>query len=271
MRDTWLDVQAGVMARDPVVDGRDLVKELFPRARWAVLAGSVTNGLRTAGSDLDIVVVLPDGDLQAPHRHSRSYRDWPVELFVHDGVTLAHYLAKDLPGRRPVMHRMVATGLMLAGTRDEHARRTRSQCARVLAAGPAPLTDAELASARYGLTDTLDDLTHALDAGERTAIAAAAWIRSAEVALAVARHWTGSGKWLLRELRDMDSRLAARWVAAAGDPLATAAFLRDVLDRTGGPLFAGYHVGGERPTPALTHIPANELVRADAVPYQPGT
>jgi hypothetical protein len=72
------------------------------------------------------------------------------------------------------------------------------------------LTDAELASARYGLTDTLDDLTHALDAGERTAIAAAAWIRSAEVALAVARHWTGSGKWLLRELRDMDSRRPGR-------------------------------------------------------------
>lgn len=49
--------QAEPVDGDPVNDARDLVAELFPRAVWAVLAGSVTTTWRTAGSDLDIVVL----------------------------------------------------------------------------------------------------------------------------------------------------------------------------------------------------------------------
>jgi hypothetical protein len=48
-----------VMDQDPVKDARALVEERFPQARWAVLAGSVITAHRTAGSDLDIVVLLP--------------------------------------------------------------------------------------------------------------------------------------------------------------------------------------------------------------------
>jgi predicted nucleotidyltransferase len=57
------------------------VAELFPYAR-AVVTGSVITSRRTPGSDLDIVVVLPDHDPTAPHRASRHWRDRPVELFV---------------------------------------------------------------------------------------------------------------------------------------------------------------------------------------------
>jgi hypothetical protein len=232
--------------RDPVSDARDVVAELFPQAVWALLAGSVTTAQRTAGSDLDIVVLLPEGDPQAPHRDSRHFRGWPVELFVHDEVSLAHYLAKDLPGRRPVMHRMVASGVPLAGDPGQW----RDRCARTLAAGPDPLSDAELASRRYLLTDLLDDLTHAADRGERAVIATIAWITIAEQALAMAAHWTGSGKWLLRELRDLDAELADRWLEARDDPDAIAALIRLVLGNHGGPLFDGYRVAGERQTVA---------------------
>ena len=108
-------------------------------------------------------------------------------------------------------------------------------------AGPrrraAPLTAAERDRLRYHLTDLLDDHRHATDAGERMVIAAALWTESARVALAVAGRWLSTGKWLLRELRDLDPADAARWLDARDDP---AGFAADVLARAGGPLFDGY-------------------------------
>jgi len=105
-----------------------------------------------------------------------------------------------------------------------------------------------LARWRYGVTDLLDDLAHCRDAAETTVIATTLWLRAAELALHAGRHWLGGGKWLLRELRDLDADLAGRWVAAHGDPRAVAVFAREVFDGVGGPLFDGYHATGERPT-----------------------
>jgi hypothetical protein len=226
-----------------VVDSRHLVADLFPQARWAVLAGSVTTSQRTNGSDLDIVVLLPTGDPQTPHRDSRHFRGWPVELFVHDEQTLAHYLAKDLPARRPILHRMVATGIPLTGDPSPW----QARCAKTLTAGPPPLTDSEREYVRYCLTDLLDDLTHAVDPAEQIVIAATAWTAIAQQALTLATHWNGTGKWLLRELRDLDPDLADRWLTAHTSPTAVATLIREVLDHIGGPLFDGYRVAGERP------------------------
>jgi hypothetical protein len=93
-----------------VNDARDLVRELFPQARWAVVGGSVVTPARTAGSDLDIVVFLPDDDPASPARDTRRFRGWPVELFIHDRKTLDHYLDKDLARRQPALQRMLAVG-----------------------------------------------------------------------------------------------------------------------------------------------------------------
>jgi hypothetical protein len=236
------------MNRDPVADARDAVAELYPGAVWALLAGSATTAQRTAGSDLDIVVLLPEGDPQAPHRASQHFRGWPVELFVHDAVSLTHYLAKDLPGRRPVMHRMVATGIPLGGD----PRQWQDRCATVLAGGPSALSDHERAWTRYRLTDLLDDLTYATDPGERAVIAVTSWVAVAEAALSLAGHWTGNGKWLLRELRDLDAEMSRQWLAAQRDPDAIAALIHRVLARHGGPLFDGHREAGERlPRPAV--------------------
>ena len=101
----------------------------------------------------------------------------------------------------------------------------------------------ERAWGRYRLTDLLNDLVLACDPGERLVISASTWTIGAEQALAFAGHWTGKGKWLLRELRDLDAALADRWLSAHGVPDAVAAFTREVLDRAGGPLFDGFRAG----------------------------
>jgi hypothetical protein len=219
------------MDRDPVADAADLVAEMFPQARWALVTGSVVGARRTPGSDLDIVVLLPDGDPQAPHRDSLRFHGWPVELFVHDEVSLAHYLAKDLSARRPTLHRMVALGVPVKGKPQEH----QAASAHVLADGPAPLEPM--------LTDLLDDYLYAT-ADEKAVLAATLWINAGSAALSLADHWVGTSKWLLRELRDLDDVLAERWLGARDDP---ADFARMVLDQAGGPLFEGYKIAGERP------------------------
>ena len=238
-------VESGSTAEtgDPVGDARALIAERFPQARWAVLAGSVITAARTAGSDLDIIILLPIGDPQAPYRESCRFRDWPVELFVHDEQSLAHYRAKELALRKPHLHRMVADGVALVGDPSPQ----QADCRRILSRGPSPLTPDEREYARYGLTDLLDDLVHADDPGERTVIAATLWTSVARAVLDFAGHWSGNGKWLLRELRALDQALADRWLAAHGESAAVEAVAREVLDAMGGPLFDGFHAAGERP------------------------
>ncbi|WP_312034513.1 nucleotidyltransferase domain-containing protein [Actinoplanes sp. TBRC 11911] len=213
-----------------MADARDLVEARFPDATWAVLTGSVIGPLRTAGSDLDIVILRSAGPA---FRESLRFRGWPVELFVQTPSALERFLAKELAIRKPSLHRMLAQGVTLSGDPEP----TRSRCARVLAEGPPPLTAIERERFRYGLTDLLDDYTHATDAGERLVIAAAVWTETARAALAFRGGWISGGKWLLRELRELDPALAARWLTARDDPAPLAA---EVLAAGGGPLFDGY-------------------------------
>ncbi|MEV6286703.1 nucleotidyltransferase domain-containing protein [Kribbella sp. NPDC051770] len=226
---------------DPLETTRRLAAELFPTAIWVLLSGSVLTSARTAGSDLDIVVLLPDGTPGAPRRESLEYDGWPVELFVHDSASLPHYLAKDLPGRRPALHRMVALGTPIVGDPSEH----QAAALAALEAGPPALAQPELDSLRYALTDLLDDLTHA-PADEQAVIATYTWLRTAETMLHVRNHWVGNGKWLLRELRDLDPAYADRWLASRTITAAIRALADEVLTLAGGPLFAGYQAAGER-------------------------
>lgn len=215
---------------DPLRDARDLVAERFPDAAWALLTGSVLTAHRTAGSDLDIIVVR---EAEPAFRESLRFRGWPVELFVNTPRSLAAFLERELADRKPSTHRMVAAGVRLAGDPGD----LPSRCAQVLAAGPPPLTPAERDKLRYGLTDLLDDHQHATDPGERSVIAATLWFEAARAALASAGRWISSGKWLLRDLRELDPTLAERWLTARNAP---ADLATEILTHAGGPLFEGY-------------------------------
>jgi hypothetical protein len=145
---------------DPVDDARALAGQRFPGALAAFLGGSVLSPWRTATSDLDIVIILAGPP--APYRESLRWRGWPVDTFVHDAASLEHYFAKDAARRRPTLARMCSDGAILAGSqRDTDMIRQRAR--QVIAAGPPPLSAPQLDWARYGLTDTLDDLAGSTD------------------------------------------------------------------------------------------------------------
>jgi hypothetical protein len=148
------------------------------------------------------------------------------------------------------MARLVATGVPLLAADRDGAAALRSECAAVLAGGPGPLPEAELALARYALTDLLDDLAGAASSSpEADAVAVEVWRAAAELLLASAGRWSGTGKWLVREVEAYDasagtayaSRLSlGLWAALAGDPAPLTAVADEVLDGVGGRLWEGY-------------------------------
>jgi hypothetical protein len=223
---------------DPVEDARALVSDRFPAALAAFLGPGVVSSLRTATSDLDIVVVLAGPP--APYRESLRWRGWPTETFVHDRDSLEFFFAKDTARRRPSLARMCSEGVLIADA--GLAAEVRERARAVLAAGPPAATSSELEERRYGLTDLVDDLAGSTDPGETAVIGWNVWVATAELALIQAGAWLGTAKWLLRELRATDADLADRMVAAIGDGRQLTDLADQVLDRAGGRFWTGYRV-----------------------------
>jgi len=230
-----------VARTEPAEAARAIVTDRFPDARAAFLSAGILSPRRTPTSDLDIVVVLAGPP--APYRESLHWRGWPVELFVHDADSLGRYFASDTARRRPTLARMCSDAEVLAGDQDTITT-VRERAKSVLAAGPPPLSSAELGWARYVLTDLLDDLSGSADPGEAAVIGWNLWTETAELALVLAGRWLGTGKWLLRELRAADPDLADRMVAAIGSPARLTQVADEVLGRAGGRFWAGLRVAG---------------------------
>ncbi|WP_324192794.1 nucleotidyltransferase domain-containing protein [Nocardia transvalensis] len=229
-----------------------LVREMFPHARAAWLGGSTVTGTATATSDLDITVLMTDPP--APYRESLHYNGWPVELFVQTEASLEHFCATELRERKPSTLRLLGRSVILLDT-DGSAALWRDRARRQLDEGPPPLSNRELRSARYGITDLLDDLIGATDADERLMIAGVLWQSTADLLLTGNRRWTGSGKYRHRELAAFDrdhgtdhARELAHAVrsVAAGTVQPMVDTVTRALDLFGGRLFEGYRLEGPR-------------------------
>jgi hypothetical protein len=227
-----------------------LVAERFPEARAAWLAGSVVYGDATPTSDLDITVLLPGPP--APFRESLEYDGWPVELFVHSRESVSHWIEKDLERRRPTLVRLISSGVVLLDA-DGAGVALAEECAMILAAGPGPVSDADRDALRYGLTDLLDDLADCTEPVTVAALAFATWEQAVKLLLALDGRWWGTGKWLVRELREHDVargtsyalRLHAALVSAVErDPALLTVVAEEILETAGGRLWAGYRLEG---------------------------
>ena len=222
---------------------RQLVQELHPEARAAWLGGSVARGDASPTSDLDITVLL-DGP-PAPRRKSLKYGGWPVELFVHTEKSLRYFADKDQLRRQPTMMRLVGESVVLVDTDGSGAQLQQEYLAEV-AAGPKPLSTDELDLLRYTVTDLLEDLS-AAEGDVRLAITSVLWQEAARLLLTGARHWSGTGKGLLREVTAYDvahgTDHAVRLldgVRASDDRLMVA--VDRILARHGGRLFSGFEL-----------------------------
>ena len=166
---------------------RRLVAEMFPSAVAAWLGGSVVRGDATRRPTSTSPCCWPVEP--APYRHSLRYGDWPVELFVHTEESFEWFLAKDLDRRQPSLARLVAESVLVTGE-DVLGDRARG----FLAVGSPPLSAADLAAARYAITDLLDDLTGSTSEVETVGIATRLWEESLRLLLTGSGHWAGSGQ-----------------------------------------------------------------------------
>lgn len=234
----------------PIDVATGLVAKRFPEALAAFLGAGVLSDARTPTSDLDIVVVRPDG--HDVFRETLRHAGWPVELFVHTPSSFEAFVTREIAERRSPMLYMVARGAVLIDT-DGTGTRLRAEADRRWRQGPPPATPAELEDLRYGVSDLLDDLDGATDPDEILFIATRLFTDAALLVLMAAGAWLGGGKWLGRRLREVDAALHARLTgglrsAAAGDraPLRAAGY--EVLDRAGGRLMEGYRRQAPEPS-----------------------
>jgi hypothetical protein len=181
-------------------------------------------------------------------RKSLEHSGWPVELFVHTEQSLQYFAEKDQARRQPTMMRLVGESVVLLDT-DGSGARLRQLYRQQVAAGPNPLTTAELDLLRYTITNLLDDLSDA-SGDERTAIASVVWQDAARLLLTGSNHWSGTGKGLLRELVAYDAkhnthhaRALMNGVRAEDDGLVVA--VDRILAAHGGRYFAGFELAAD--------------------------
>lgn len=227
-----------------------LVTQRFPNARAAWLGGSVAAGQQTPTSDLDITVLI-DGP-PAPYRFSEVTHGWPVEYFVQTEESLLQFCEADYGRRRPTTMRLVGASIILLD-RDGSGQRLQAALHQMDHDGPAPVSDSDLERRRYAITDQLSDLVAARTDDETLIVAAAVIRELGNFLLAVNRRWSGSGKWLLREMTTLDQELNTHYAtglcdglraATNGDPHPLHTIGMAILGEFGGPIFDGFHRGG---------------------------
>lgn len=231
-------------AQDPVEAATRFVEESFPEAPGAMVAGSCLTDQRTRTSDLDILILLPDG--HARWRRTLLWMGWPIEVFANSRQDFGTTLAAEIASRRSPLVRMLATGRIIVDA-EGHLATLVQEAAHALRRGPGPVDQAERDRTRYALTDRLEDLRDA-DPAERAWLVPAFQLDLARASLLLAGAFTGSGKWLARLLEDQEPGLAERLAAAAQAGLrGDLAQLEDLTDHVlgpyGGRLLIGYVAG----------------------------
>lgn len=218
-----------------------VLAERFPRASFAIVAGSILRGEGTASSDIDLVVLHET--LPAAWRESFHSHGFPVEAFVHDAETLNWFADQDVAGGRPVLLDMLAGGVAV-GRGLARAEALQAAARRRLGMGPPPLTPEQRDALRYQITDLIDDLRDPRPAAERRTIAAELMTPLADLMLRGRGHWSGRGKWLPRLVSRLDEGLAERFDAAfrqagEGQVAELIRLAEEELQPHGGPLFDG--------------------------------
>lgn len=96
---------------DPVSVARAFVDHAHPAAELSILGGSAGTGKATANSDLDIVILYPNGN--SNYAETTRYQGWIVEAFVHTPDSVAFWYEKERSARCAVLGDICARGVLL--------------------------------------------------------------------------------------------------------------------------------------------------------------
>ncbi|MFS0559257.1 nucleotidyltransferase domain-containing protein [Terribacillus sp. 179-K 1B1 HS] len=231
--------------KKPVEAAKDYIDTAHPDCDGALLAGSCARGEATATSDLDIIILYAGKN--SAYRKSVRFLDWPVEAFVYTGDAYIDFFSSDAMRGIPSLPRMASEAIVLkpSSAVDE----MQAEARRVLATGPLPWSDQIIQHHRYMITNLIDDFLDKEDGGEAYFLANSIVHDLAVFKLRTSKHWIGSGKWMFRELHDLDPELASRFEHSLTafyqlhDKRAMVQLADECLKPFGGRLFEGYYLG----------------------------
>ena len=184
---------------DPVSAARAFVAERHPDADATILGGSTAQGRGTPTSDLDIVVLYPDG--ASNYAETTRHRGWIVEVFVHTPASLAAWYERERAARCAVLGDLCARGILL--TDNGQGEVWQLEARLYMERGPEPLSDEERRLRRYELSSSLDDLRGTTLPAESFVTASEVFRQSTELLLLQHGKWLGKGKWAVRRLEQL--------------------------------------------------------------------
>lgn len=233
--------------RNKVIDTAKSIRgERYPSAAAVFAAGSFIRGDATAHSDIDLVVVFD----RLPNAYRESYHvdGFPVEAFVHDPETLSYFIHRvDCVSGVPSLPQMIAEGVEIPGP-TMLSQSLKDFARRVLEAGPPHLTEEEVNTRRYAITDLVDDLREPRTIDEMIAAGTRLYVALADFQLRFHGNWSGHGKSIPRVLKRYEFEFCVRFNAAfrclfqSFDPKPVVEIAGEVLKPAGGFLFEGYRL-----------------------------
>ncbi len=187
----------------------EIRREKYPQASALFFAGSLVRGEGTSTSDLDLVVLFDH--IPCAYRESFSYKQWPVEAFVHDPSTLEYFFREvDRPTGYPSLPSMVAEGIEIPQS-SELSKSMKNLAAEVLSEGPPKWSKLELDNSRYAITNLIDDLKDPRSTIEMQATASQLYGVLGNHYLRSRQLWSAKGKTLPRRLIAINREFAQRY------------------------------------------------------------
>ncbi|MCA0984963.1 nucleotidyltransferase domain-containing protein [Halobacillus yeomjeoni] len=231
----------------PVDAATEFVKKHHPDCQAALLAGSVIRRESTETSDLDIVIF--DERFKTSYRESLVEFGWPIEVFVHNSTSYTKFFNEDKERARPSMPRMVMEGKILKG--ESFLAPIKKEAEELIKEGPKRWSEEEIKMKRYFITDALDDFIGCKNRAEGLFIASSLMSLACEFVLRTNNQWVGSSKWMMRTLKEYDSRFANHFIQTfesyykLNDKEKIITLVDRVLEPYGGRLFDGFSIGKE--------------------------
>lgn len=229
---------------DGIQAARTFTDVHFPDCISVVLFGSVARGEASPRSDLDLLVLMPH-EVQ-PYRRSYDEYGWFVEVWVVSRRYAEATVRRPDRNQNPVALTAYAEGLILKDEQD-FAKSLRGKARAILKEGPPPLTNQEIDTYRYVITDWLDNFLDTSQYDQAVLVAHDLTVKAAEFMVALHGRWVGERRWLYQALQEIDHPLAGQLMEQlvgyykTGKKDGLAEHVEAILALAGGRLYAGFH------------------------------
>ena len=184
-----------------------------PLVEAVILGGSLALGQPAARSDVDLVVIKSP-DVGVMERYVDYYQGVQVQVIAGPPRQFDHWLVLDRP--QGTVLRQLAAGRLLFD-RSGLGARYQALARQVVERGLEPLTDRQIHSRRFLITELLDDLADcAEDADQGRWLMMTGLDYVIETAFLWRRRWTPKGKRALAEIWALDPELTSLCQAFLG-------------------------------------------------------